>query len=409
MRHYIDQKEKIKEFFDKMIAENYNKILFRTQENRLRLKLPIKIIPESSLFLKQGRCFVTFFHIMTTDKNKFNEKFLDYENNPVPVVLNYSPHRISLSGQKNIGMLINIYKENDSIYIAEFEIYKEFEHLVKTIVTDMIVSIGEKYEATIVEYEDSYQWEKGKPEGSKIYFTISRNDKYLEEVDLCKIQEKIDTISEIEYNDHGIIEMVNYSSAEQTKTTQKEIGSLKTSVFIKDEKIIEPEPLVDQQILTWHQYFMGIAIISSMRSKDPKRKVGAVIVDNDHRILSIGYNGFPNHCNDKDFPWNDEPERSNTDQEKIQVKDFYVVHAELNAILNYKGESLKGSTIYTTLIPCNECIKAIIQSGIKKIIYKDYKESYKNLASKRMIEAAGIEMISYGSLKDSKTTILFKL
>ena len=116
---------------------------------------------------------------------------------------------------------------------------------------------------------------------------------------------------------------------------------------------------------------MSIAVISSMRSKDPKRQVGAVIVDDNNRVLSIGYNGFPNHCKDNDFPWNDTSEGS-TDEDKVNIKDFYVVHAELNAILNYKGESLKDSTIYTTLVPCNECIKAIIQAGIKKIIYKDF-------------------------------------
>ena len=111
--------------------------------------------------------------------------------------------------------------------------------------------------------------------------------------------------------------------------------------------------------LTWDEYFMAISQLSSMRSKDPSTQVGACIVSGDNRILSIGYNGAPNGFDDKKFPWDREGDMLNT-------KYAYVCHAELNAILNYSGGSgsLKGSRIYTTLFPCNECTKAIIQSGI---------------------------------------------
>lgn len=140
--------------------------------------------------------------------------------------------------------------------------------------------------------------------------------------------------------------------------------------------------------ISWDEYFMGIAQLSSMRSKDPKTQVGACIVK-DNKILSIGYNGFPIKCSDNVFPWNNEPIDG-------EVKDLYVVHAELNAILNYKGGNLSNSTMYVLMFPCNECAKAIIQSGIKTVIYmKDYKQSEKAKAAKRMFDAAGIQYFKY--------------
>lgn len=139
-------------------------------------------------------------------------------------------------------------------------------------------------------------------------------------------------------------------------------------------------------VLNWDEYFMGLAHLSSFRSKDPSTQVGAVIVDDDHKVVSIGYNGFPKGCNDDVFPWNREGGM-------LDTKYAYVVHAELNAILN-SPRPLKGCTVYVSLFPCNECAKAIIQSGIKKIVYEDDKYAATDgvTASKRMLEAAGIEM-----------------
>ena len=100
--------------------------------------------------------------------------------------------------------------------------------------------------------------------------------------------------------------------------------------------------------ISWDEYFMGVATLAAMRSKDPNTQVGACIVSNDNKILSIGYNGFPNGCSDDEFPWSREGE-------PLDNKYFYITHSELNAILNYRGGSLEGSKIYVTLFPCNEC------------------------------------------------------
>ena len=130
--------------------------------------------------------------------------------------------------------------------------------------------------------------------------------------------------------------------------------------------------------------------MSGMRSKDPNSQVGACIVSEDNKILSMGYNGFPKGCSDDEFPWAREGD-------SLHTKYFYVTHSELNAILNYRGGSLEGSKIYVTLFPCNECAKAIIQAGIKTIIYKEdkYPDSPSVRASKRMLNAAGVRYYQY--------------
>lgn len=151
-----------------------------------------------------------------------------------------------------------------------------------------------------------------------------------------------------------------------------------------------------EEYLSWDEYFMGIALLSSMRSKDPSTQVGACIVNSDKRILSMGYNGMPRCCSDDDFPWdkNDKP---------LDSKYLYVCHAELNAILNCAVGSVRGCTVYTTLFPCNECAKAIIQSGIAEVVYMSdkYAESDSVLASKRMFDTAGVKYRAY-NMNDKK-------
>ncbi|MGN0383771.1 MAG: deoxycytidylate deaminase [Eubacterium sp.] len=146
-----------------------------------------------------------------------------------------------------------------------------------------------------------------------------------------------------------------------------------------------------QDYISWDEYFMGVASLSAMRSKDPNTQVGACIVSSDNKILSMGYNGFPTGCNDDDFPWNREAENP------VCNKYFYSTHSELNAILNYRGGSLEGSKIYVTLFPCNECAKAIIQSGIKTIVYgcDKYGDTPSVIASKKMLDAAGVSYVKY--------------
>ena len=145
-----------------------------------------------------------------------------------------------------------------------------------------------------------------------------------------------------------------------------------------------------QDYISWDEYFMGIAILSGMRSKDPSTQVGSCIVSEDNKILSMGYNGLPIGCSDDEFPWN-------RDGDPVDNKYFYVAHSELNAILNYRGGSLDGAKIYVLLFPCNECAKAIIQSGIKTIVYDSdkYADTPSVIASKRMLDAAGVRYYQY--------------
>ncbi|MDO4265820.1 MAG: dCMP deaminase family protein [Eubacteriales bacterium] len=145
--------------------------------------------------------------------------------------------------------------------------------------------------------------------------------------------------------------------------------------------------------ISWDEYFMGVAELSARRSKDPNTQVGACIVSDDNKILSMGYNGFPNGCSDDEFPWDKEKEKD----DPYNAKYFYTTHSELNAILNYRGGSLEGSKIYVTLFPCNECAKAIIQSGIKTLIYGEdkYADTAAVRASKRMLNAAGVRYYQY--------------
>ena len=142
--------------------------------------------------------------------------------------------------------------------------------------------------------------------------------------------------------------------------------------------------------ISWDEYFMGVSILSGMRSKDPSTQVGACIVSSDNKILSMGYNGFPKGCSDDDFPWCREGD-------PLENKYFYSTHSELNAILNYRGGSLEGAKIYVSLFPCNECAKAIIQAGIKKIVYDcdKYADTPSVIASKRMLDAAGVTYVKY--------------
>ena len=143
--------------------------------------------------------------------------------------------------------------------------------------------------------------------------------------------------------------------------------------------------------ISWDEYFMGVCYLSGFRSKDPNTPVGACIVSDDNKILSMGYNGFPKGCSDDEFPWAREGE------DPLDVKYTYVTHSELNAILNYRGGSLEGAKLYVSLFPCNECAKAIIQAGIRTVVYDSdkYAETAATVASKRMFDAAGVRYYQY--------------
>ena len=157
-----------------------------------------------------------------------------------------------------------------------------------------------------------------------------------------------------------------------------------------------------KEYLSWDEFFMGVAILASERSKDPNTQVGACIVSADNRILSVGYNGTPNGFEDIYFPWDREGDELNT-------KYLYVVHAERNAILNYRGniKDFEGAKLYVTMFPCNECAKEVIQVGIKDIIYLD--DEYVNtngvIASKRMLDVCNVKYSKLG-LNKSKIKVL---
>lgn len=146
----------------------------------------------------------------------------------------------------------------------------------------------------------------------------------------------------------------------------------------------------------WDEYFMGVALLSGERSKDPSSQVGACIVSEDNKILSIGYNGFPNGCSDDEISWEREGNFAET-------KYPYVCHGELNAILNYTGTTLKNSRVYVALFPCNECAKAIVQSGIKEVIYLSdkYANSENNIASRKLFDECGVNYKKI-EIKDEK-------
>ena len=152
--------------------------------------------------------------------------------------------------------------------------------------------------------------------------------------------------------------------------------------------------------LSWDGYFMGIALLSAQRSKDNHTQVGACIVNQDKKIVSVGYNGMPTGCNDDIMPWEREGEF-------LQTKYPFVCHAELNAILN-SSVNLKNCILFVTLFPCNECAKAIIHSGIKQVIYLDNKYAGTDgvRASEQMFKLSGVKFEQY---QKSKQQIIFDL
>lgn len=154
--------------------------------------------------------------------------------------------------------------------------------------------------------------------------------------------------------------------------------------------------------ISWDEYFMGIALFSAQRSKDSNTQVGACIVSDENKILSVGYNGMPTGCSDDEMPWAREGKSS------LDTKYPFVCHAELNAILNSSTGSVRNSKMYVSLFPCNECAKAIIQSGIKEVIYMEdkYADSDEVIASKRMFDMVGVKYTEYSA---SSRTIEIKL
>jgi dCMP deaminase len=159
---------------------------------------------------------------------------------------------------------------------------------------------------------------------------------------------------------------------------------------LQDSAPASPKPTGSQKrddYIDWHEYFMAMAFLAAKRSKDPCTQVGAVIVNDEKKIVGIGYNGLPIGCSDDEFPWG--KDTSNP----LESKYMYVVHAEVNAILNKNSSDVKNCTLYVALFPCNECAKIIIQSRIREIFYMSDKHADKSstIGSKRMLDAAGVK------------------
>ncbi len=152
-----------------------------------------------------------------------------------------------------------------------------------------------------------------------------------------------------------------------------------------------------QDYISWDEYFMGVALLSARRSKDPSTQVGACIVNEKNKIVGAGYNGLPIGCDDNEFPWEKQGDF-------LETKYPFICHAELNAILNNIGMDLQGCKIYTALFPCNECTKAIIQSGITEVIYLSDKYEGNDIfkASKMMLTKAGV---TYRKVKASISSL----
>lgn len=146
-----------------------------------------------------------------------------------------------------------------------------------------------------------------------------------------------------------------------------------------------------QDYLEWGDFFMANALLSAKRSKDPNTQVGACIVNDEKKIVGMGYNGLPIGCSDDSFPWN------RIAADPLDTKYMYVCHAELNAILNKNSNDVKQCTMYTTLFPCNECTKVIVQSRLRQVVYLSdkYADTPSTIASKRMLNSAGIEYVQY--------------
>ena len=164
------------------------------------------------------------------------------------------------------------------------------------------------------------------------------------------------------------------------KSTQAPNPPKEKKAIVKSEKAGKRT----EGVLSWDEYFMSVAFLSAMRSKDPSTQVGACIVNERKQIVGIGYNGFPNRCSDDKLPWAREA------KDQLDTKYPYVVHAEMNAVLNANSASVRDCTIYASLFPCNECTKLLIQAGIKEVIYAS--DKYHHLpsfvASRRMLDMA---------------------
>ncbi|PIS42940.1 MAG: cytidine deaminase [Candidatus Kerfeldbacteria bacterium CG08_land_8_20_14_0_20_40_16] len=151
-----------------------------------------------------------------------------------------------------------------------------------------------------------------------------------------------------------------------------------------------------QNYISWDECFMRIAHVIAERSKDPNTQAGAVIANEQNVVVGLGYNGWPRGIDNDALPWRREGNLYDT-------KYAYIVHAEENAIYNANAKT-RGCRIYSTLFPCNECAKTIIQNGITEVIYASDKYNDQEIwkASRRLFDLVGVKYRQYESIGGSK-------
>lgn len=292
---------------------------------------------------------------------------------------------LELNRDSLVAVANDLREKNSPSFIAE-ELYREAKEVGGDVIIESIRTEGEVNAL--------------KAKGNFHLFAIDADPKirYPRAVDR---KSETDTIS---FETFVANEQREWANTDPTKGNLKRCIELSDYTFSNDGSLNELFSQIDhalqelesksknvskrQDYISWDEYFMGVSLLSGRRSKDPSTQVGACIIDEDKKILATGYNGAPRGIDDEDFPWSREGDF-------LDTKYAYVCHAELNAILNATKENLKNCTIYVALFPCNECAKAIIQSGIKRVVYLSdkYMEVPAFIASRRILEMAKIDLV----------------
>ena len=346
-------------------------------------------------FLKSSISCISYLilnKVAFVSNNEIYIKILSKRDNIVgnQIELKYLPYNSKI-GNDNTVIRFN----SNAITWSKFRIESITDDIKELQLFNQNTVFNEEYNLMLNKISSGYKY--------KIRFLSQNNNEYTEEYIInnrnCRIKNNIlnvdlictpkdpnellnPIIKNID-NDNYIIEV------ESLLNSFLYIFTLGTGYSNKNKEISIDIDKKNNKVISWDEYFMGVAELSARRSKDPNRQVGACITKN-NVIVGTGYNGFPRGCSDKEFPWTKDSD------EITETKYAYVVHAELNAILNSTRRNLNDAVLYVTLFPCNECTKAIIQSGIKKVIYKEAGKNQKEIdASLKMFKASEVEVIKY--------------
>ncbi|KAF7710059.1 hypothetical protein HF521_008931 [Silurus meridionalis] len=185
-------------------------------------------------------------------------------------------------------------------------------------------------------------------------------------------------LPENNHKPHSLLHLQRNQKSDVMASKNRESG--------KDTEPGPPPPMATTGSYKDEVYFMTVALLFAKKSPDPNTKVGACIVNQEGKIVGIGYNKMPNGCENADFPW----KRGKYDDPT--TKHQYVCHAELNAIVNKTSVDVKGCTIYVTLFPCNQCARILIQSGVRNLVYLSNKRKDRpdTNVSNKLLDTAGV-------------------